>query len=300
VTGGAPPSAEPPGAGPPSPGPGSLPEPATAAGRDGLATLLASPRSALVGLDFDGTLSPIVSDPAKAVAHPEAAGALRRLAPLVGTVAVITGRPAADAVELGGFADVPGLLILGQYGLQRWESGRLETPPPPPGVQQARSELPDLLERAGALPGTWVEDKKLALAVHTRRTADPEEALARVRGPLADLAQRADLAVEPGRMVIELRPHGTDKGGALSGLVAQRDARAVLFCGDDLGDLAAFAAVRELRAAGTPGVTVYSRSAGEAVAEMERQADLSVDGPGGVVALLDALADAIARRGPEA
>jgi trehalose 6-phosphate phosphatase len=271
-----------------------LPEPATAAGRDGLDALIAHHSGALVATDFDGTISPIVADPDAATAHPAAPAVLRRLAQLVGTLAIITGRPAAQAVELGGFADVPGLLILGQYGLQRWESGRLETPPPPPGVAQARNELPALLERAGALPGTWVEDKKQALAVHTRRTADPEEALARIRGPLAGLAQRADLAFEPGRMVIELRPRGIDKGAALSGLATQRGARVVMYCGDDLGDLTAFAAVRELRAAGTPGLTVYSRAGTEAVAELERQADLIVDGPDGVVGLLDALASAIA------
>jgi trehalose 6-phosphate phosphatase len=274
-------------------GPGGLPGPSSAAGRDGLSALLADPGRALVALDFDGTLSPIVADPAAAAAHPGAATALRRLASVLGTVAVITGRPAAQAVELGGFDGVPGLLVLGQYGLQRWESGRLETPPPPPGVEQARRELPALLETAGALDGTWVEDKKHAVAVHTRRTADPEEALARVRGPLENLARQAGLAVEPGRMVIELRPAGVDKGGALRGLAAQRDARAVMFCGDDLGDLTAFAAVRDLRQSGTPGLTVYSRSGTETVAELERQADLVVEGPDGVVALLGALTDTI-------
>ena len=273
--------------------PGGLPEPATPAGRDGLDALVAGHARALVAMDFDGTLSPIVTDPGAAKAHPGAAAALHRLAPLVGTVAVITGRPAAQAVELGGFDGVPGLLVLGQYGLQRWESGRLETPPPPPGVDQARGELPDLLERAGALPGTWVEDKTQAVAVHTRRTSDPEEALDRVRGPLADLARRAGLAVEPGRMVIELRPHGVDKGGALGALARRRGASAVMFCGDDLGDLTAFAAVRELRAAGTPGLTVYSKSGTETVAELEQQADLVVDGPDGVVALVGALAAAL-------
>lgn len=276
--------------------PGGLPGPATPAGRDGLGALIASPGGALVALDFDGTLSPIVSDPGSARAHPGASAALGRLASLVGTVAVITGRPAAQAVGLGGFDGVRGLLVLGQYGLQRWESGRLETPPPSPGVEQARRELPALLDRAGAMPGTWVEDKKHAVAVHTRRTADPDEALARVRGPLEELARRAGLAVEPGRMVIELRPPGVDKGGALRGLAGQRGARAVMFCGDDLGDLTAFAAVRELREAGTPGLTVYSRSGAETVAELERQADLIVDGPDGVMALLDALAGAIVRR----
>lgn len=276
-----------------SAGPSGLPHPATAGGRDGLDALIADPGDGLVALDFDGTLSPIVADPGAAAAHPGAAAALRRLAAAVGTVAVITGRPAAQAVELGGFDGVPGLLILGQYGLQRWESGRLETPPPPPGVEQARRELPALLEQAGALEGTWVEDKKHAVAVHTRRTADPDEGLARVRGPLDDLARRAGLAVEPGRMVIELRPAGVDKGGALRALAAQRDAGAVMFCGDDLGDLTAFAAVRQLREEGTPGLTVYSRSGTEIVGELERQADLIVDGPDGVVALLGALTGAI-------
>ena len=277
--------------------PGGLPEPATSAGRDGLDALIASPARALVAMDFDGTLSPIVSNPDAAKAHPGAAAALRSLAPLVGTVAIITGRPAAQAVELGSFASVPGLLILGQYGLQRWESGRLETPPPPPGVDQARRELPGLLERAGALAGTWVEDKQQAVAVHTRRTSDPEAALERVRGPLADLARRTGLAVEPGRMVIELRPHGVDKGGVLRELARQRGASAAMFCGDDLGDLTAFAAVRDLRAAGTPGLTVYSKSGTETVAELERQADLVVDGPDGVVALLGALAAALGSAG---
>jgi trehalose 6-phosphate phosphatase len=57
-----------------------LPRPATAEGRDGLAALLADPAGALIGSDFDGTLSPIVSDPAAARAHPGAVAALKRLA----------------------------------------------------------------------------------------------------------------------------------------------------------------------------------------------------------------------------
>ena len=69
-----------------------LPVPHTAAGRDGLAAMLRDPARALIALDFDGTLSPIVADPAAARAHPGAVGALGRLAPLAGTLAVITGR----------------------------------------------------------------------------------------------------------------------------------------------------------------------------------------------------------------
>ncbi|HEY0937253.1 MAG TPA: trehalose-phosphatase, partial [Trebonia sp.] len=95
----------------------------------------------------------------------------------------------------------------------------------------------------------------------------------------------------PGRMVLELRPPGMDKGAALRKLAAERGARSVLYCGDDLGDLAAFAALRELRASGIPGCAVASQSAeSPRVAEA---ADLVVDGPPGVVRLLAALADAV-------
>jgi trehalose 6-phosphate phosphatase len=266
-----------------------LPRPATAEGRDGLAALLADPAGALIGSDFDGTLSPIVSDPAAARAHPGAVAALKRLAGSVGTLAIITGRPVAQALELGGLAGVPGLIVLGHYGWERWQDGEVTAPEPPPGVAEVRRELPGVLESAGAPEGTATEDKGYALAVHTRRTADPDGTLARLRGPLEALAGRAGLAVEPGRMVIELRPPGMDKGAALTDLATHRGARSVTFCGDDLGDVAAFAAVRALRDGGIPGLTVFSASPESAVPAAE--ADLVVDGPDGIAALLTALAD---------
>ena len=209
-------------------------------------------------------------------------------AAVVGTVAVITGRAAADAGSLGGLDSVPGLIVLGHYGAQRWEAGELSAPPPLPGVQAVRAALPGLLAGHSALAGTSVEDKGTALAVHTRRAADPGAALEQLREPLRELAESAGLAVEPGRFVLELRPPGMDKGAALLRLAAERGARSVLFCGDDLGDLAAFAAVRELRARGIPGCAVASRSAeSPRVAEA---ADLVVDGPPGIVRFLAGLA----------
>jgi trehalose 6-phosphate phosphatase len=269
-----------------------LPVPRTEAGRDGLAALVRAPGRALIALDYDGTLAPIVTDPAAARPHPDAVEALRRLAPLAGTLAVITGRAARAAVELGGLDQVPGLIVLGQYGRQRWESGTLTSPPPPPGVETARRELPGVLAAAGAPEGTWTEDKGDALAVHTRRTADPALALDRLRGPLAELAARAGLAVEPGRMVIELRPPGSDKGQALTNLVAQRNASSVMYVGDDLGDAPAFRAVADLRGRGVPGLAVCSGSA--EVTALAGLADLVVDGPAGVVTLLGSLAAAMA------
>ncbi|MEU0486839.1 trehalose-phosphatase, partial [Streptosporangium sp. NPDC006013] len=86
---------------------------------DGLKAIVADPGGAVIGLDFDGTLSPIVSDPAEARIHPGGPEVLARLGGLVGAVVVVTGRPAATAVEYGSLAGVPGLVVLGHYGLER-------------------------------------------------------------------------------------------------------------------------------------------------------------------------------------
>ncbi|MDT0305477.1 trehalose-phosphatase [Streptomyces sp. DSM 44917] len=270
--------------------PPRLPEPATDTGRAGLAALLARPGRALIALDFDGTLAPIVPDPEQSRPHPDAQPALRRLAGRVAALAVITGRSAEVAARLGGFAGHPelsGLVVLGAYGAERWDAatGRLHRPPPHPGVAAAREELPALVDGTGAT----IEDKGGALAVHTRRAEDPSGAFAALRNPLADLAARHRLALEPGRLVLELRPPGMDKGRALTDLARETGAEAVLYAGDDLGDLAAFEAVAKLRDAGVAGLRVCSGSA--EVAELAAATDLTVDGPEGVAALLAALAD---------
>lgn len=205
---------------------------------------------------------------------------------------VVTGRPAAVAVEYGELTGVPGrLTVLGHYGWERWqaETGEIVAPEPPTGLARVRAELPQLLTTE---PGTWIEDKQLSVAVHTRRAADPESTLERLRAPLTALATRGGLVVEPGRMVLELRPPGMDKGTALQAYADEREARAVLFVGDDLGDLPAFDTVEALRGRGVPGVTVASSSV--EVAELAARADLAVDGPDGVVALLEELARALA------
>ncbi|MFF7448264.1 MULTISPECIES: trehalose-phosphatase [unclassified Streptomyces] len=271
----------------------SLPTPLTQAGRDGLRAILDRPDKAVLAFDFDGTLAPIVPDPEQAGAHPDAVPALAALAPRVASVAVITGRPPGLAVRLGGFAGVAGLdhlVVLGHYGAERWDAatGDLSAPAPHPGVAGARAELPGFLDRIGAWQGTWIEEKGRALAVHTRRATDPQAAFETLRAPLTDLAGRHGLIVEPGRLVLELRPPGIDKGVALLDHVRELGAESVLYVGDDLGDLPAFGAVDKLRSDGVPGLLVCSGS--EEVTELADRADLVVDGPRGVVGLLRGLA----------
>ncbi len=273
-------------------------EPRTASGRAGLKALVDDPSAALLAFDFDGTLAPIVADPADARAHPDAVPALVDLGRHVGHLAVITGRPAATAVEYAGLRGVTGLsglTVLGHYGLERWDPGsdRVVAPPPPAGVEEVRRRLPALLA-SHQMADAYVEDKGSSLGVHTRRLREPQEAFDRLREPLLRLADEAGLVLEPGRLVLELRPAGVDKGGALRALVAELGVRMVGFAGDDLGDLAAYDAVDALRADGLAGLLVCSGSTEETA--LAERADVIVDGPEGVVALLRALAALLDRR----
>ena len=272
--------------------------PETSAGRAGLDAVLSNPQHALVALDFDGTLAPIVADPASAYAHPDALPILRRLSPALRAIAIITGRPAQQAVDLANLqGNTPdNLTVLGAYGAERWEgrTGSLEVPQPPAGIAEVRAELPNLLARHEAPPGTVIEDKGGALAVHTRNATQPLEALELLATPLQHLAERHGLLTEPGRMVFELRPPGSDKGTALLDIVREVDASAVLFAGDDLGDRAAFSAVDRMRSRGAPGLKVYSdnNDTEDTVQTLSDEADLRVSGgPAGVVDLLRFLSE---------
>src|SRR5450432_3352042 len=159
--------------------------------------------------------------------------------------------------------------------------------------QLASSALPDLLRDLAAPPGTVIEDKGAAVAVHVRGTDEPREALELLRAPLARLAAEHGLQLEPGRLVLELRPRGTDKGTALTSLVHARSAQSVCYVGDDLGDLAAFDALIDLRAAGVAALGIFSGAIDlpEAadVAAVADRADLALAGPGAVVGFLEAL-----------
>lgn len=264
--------------------------PTTTAGRDAWAYLVTYPEQGLVAFDYDGTLAPIVPRPADAVAQPGIVDALCSLAARGVQVAVITGRPVDAALSLGGLGAVPGLVLLGHYGLQRWQDGELSSPDPGAGVATARERL--LTYVAQHDPGMTVEDKHHSVALHTRNAEDATAAFEQAKPMTEALAQECDLELVPGRFVLELRPAGTDKGGALRAVVEQSGARVVVFAGDDLGDLPAVAAIDDLRADGVHAMVVCSDSP-ETPGALRDAADLVVDGPPGVLDTLHALNDAI-------
>ena len=253
-------------------------------------------RGAVVGLDFDGTLAPVVDDPEAARLHPGAPAVLLELAEAVRAIAVITGRPARQAIAMGDLDSLGNamlergaeLFVFGQYGNERWSATeqRIRSPRPPAGLATFERELPSVLRAAGA-PDAYIEEKGLAVAVHTRRMDDPAGAFKRLVAPITSLAERHHLAVEPGRNVIEIRSGDMHKGHAVRTFVAEQEAAGVIFGGDDLGDIEAFEAVRSLRADGLPGLVVCSAS--HEVPDLVELADVVVDGPAGILELLDGL-----------
>jgi trehalose 6-phosphate phosphatase len=261
------------------------------------AELVAVAGSVVVGLDFDGTLAPIVDDPDAAHIHPDAPGVLLDVSSVVRAVAVVTGRPARKVLALGGLEDVGSaigesgreLFVFGQYGFETWSSTsrRVVSPRPPQGLSGFLRELPTVLRDAEATDA-FVEDKGLAIAVHTRRLDDPAGAYERLVPRLRELAGRYQMTIEPGRNVIEARSPGTDKGAVVRHLAEDLEAGGFLFAGDDLGDVEAFTAVEEMRADGLPTLLVCSASEEESA--LVARSDVVVRGPDGVLDVLRRLA----------
>ena len=261
------------------------------------AAVVRAGRRLVVALDFDGTLSPIVDNPNVAHIHDDAGGVLDDLAGVVRAIAVVTGRPARQVLALGGLDEVGDaiaehgreLVVLGQYGNERWtsEQRRVITPKPPPGLSGThRATCPGCsVERTPPMPGSRRRVSPSRCTPDGSRT--PSVAFDRLLPVLNAAAEERHLSVEPGRFVIEIRASGMDKGKALRALVSEFEAGAVVFVGDDLGDVPAFEAVLEMRAAGLPALLVCSGS--DEQSALRELSDLIVPGPDGVMEFLRGL-----------
>ncbi|MEO7428960.1 MAG: trehalose-phosphatase [Acidimicrobiales bacterium] len=243
-------------------------------------SLRADPAHTAILLDFDGTLAPIVDDPALAVPLPGITDALTALHEAYGLVAVVSGRP-VDYLR----AHLPaGPTLVGLYGLEELRDGAVETHP---DAAPWRAVIDDLAEAAGAElpPAVGVEHKGLSLTLHLRRHAD----LAELVDDWASLAaERTGLLLRRARMSAELHPPvATDKGTVVRGLVAGH--HVACFIGDDVGDLPAFDALDGFVAAGGAGVRFVVESS-ELDAGLRARADLLLAGPEAVLELLLALA----------
>lgn len=280
------------------------------------------PRAALL-CDFDGTLAPIVDDPATSEPLPGVVDILVELSGRLGVVGVVSGRPAdflvsrlrvqdrrrpapgetpsrgsgasasnrLSGTERSSPSDLPPgtetsdrVKLVGLYGLERaLPDGRTERP------AEAERWLPVFAGLAKAAEhdaprGAVVERKGLTLALHWRTADDPSGARSWAEAFVRRAVAEHRLDSHGGRMSIELRPlYRADKGTVVEDLA--RESATACFVGDDVGDLPAFDALDRLEAAGTRVVRVAVDST-EAPAALLRRADLVVGGPEGVLPLL--------------
>lgn len=208
-----------------------------------------SARSALF-LDFDGTLADIAEVPDAVRLWPgmlEAVSAASQR--LSGRVALLSGRPIS---ALRQFVPLPGLAMAGIHGLERLHGdGRLESPPPHPGISAARELLLTLTARE---PRLLLEDKGLSIGLHYRSTPWLRTQATDV---MSRLAHHHGLEVQTGKMVIEIRTPGADKGDALAAFMAAPPfaGHSPVFLGDDDTDEAGFRAAAAL---GGHGIRVGS------------------------------------------
>jgi len=251
-----------------------------------LRALAVEPTRGALFLDFDGTLAAIVEDPTAARPLPGVPALLTELGGTFALVAVVSGRPTGFLADVLGRPE--GVTLAGLYGLERalrgtehdaWASVIDEV------VVEARAEAPE---------GVYVEPKGLTVTLHWRGVPEHKDWVLAFAG--RQHAQHG-LAVHEGRHERELRPPvQVDKGTVVRALVAEHagQLRAVAVFGDDMGDLPAFAAVRELTAPdGRPLAHVRVAAVdAESPPEVADHADLTVQGAAGAVELLRALADA--------
>jgi trehalose 6-phosphate phosphatase len=256
-----------------------------------LAPLRAEPAAAAILCDVDGTLAPIVDDPAAARALPRAREVLGELAARYALVGCLTGRRALVAREIVG---VEGVVYVGNHGFELLEPGADEpiADPAVGGRSEAVREFVETLdERRLRSAGLRVEDKGPIQALHWRG-AELEAPAWMLAQEVGRLAQEAGLVPRWGRKVLELRPvAGIDKGSAAFGLVRRSGVEHALFGGDDFTDLDALRALRWMKGSGKLRTAVcIGVASDEEPPGLRGIVDMMVAGPEGFAVVLEALA----------
>jgi len=191
----------------------------------------------LVTSDFDGTLSPIVNNPADARPLPHAGQALIELADLPGTsVALISGRALGDLRVLSSMPS--SVHLIGSHGAE-FDSGFSHEI----DLELLQTITDTLASIASGKPGVTVETKPASVALHVRN-ASPVHGEGALREARAASDSWSAHATE-GKAVLEFAVISTDKGEAIDILRERHDATAVVFFGDDVTDEKAFRRLRD-------------------------------------------------------
>jgi len=194
--------------------------------------------------DVDGTLATIQSQPESVSIPALVRQHLQQLSNLThGAVALVSGRPIAQLDALVAPLEAP---AAGVHGAERRDAtGQIHRHTLPDDIAQTlQSELQATLDQ---WPGTLLEVKGMAFALHYRNAPDYENAILALAHDA--VARFPLLTLQPGKCVVELKPQGVDKGAAVQAFMQEApfNGRIPVFVGDDLTDEKGFSAVNALQ-----------------------------------------------------
>ena len=235
------------------------------------ALALLAHRPACIFTDIDGTLSPIVADPAAATVPVTTRAALQALAERVAVVA-LTGRSVAHVRAMVGLDT---LVYSGNHGAEWWEEGVVRVEPAAEPYLPRVREIAEAMENGIGTPGVLLEEKGASLSVHYRNTAEPDAA----RSAILDFVttHAGGMTIREGKMVVEIRPPvALSKGEAVRTFIHRKRLASALVLGDDLTDAEAFAVVRDMRAAGEVRGLCAAVATADAPAELLASADYTL------------------------
>ncbi len=193
----------------------------------------------LVASDYDGTLAPMVADPARAFPDAPALRALVELSGLPDTrVALLSGRSRAELARLSGAP--AGIELIGGHGAEFGPAA--EGGEEPAAVEALAAAVAALRAIAGGFAGAEVEPKPTGVAFHYRNV-DPARVAAALALVAEGPARDPRLISREGKKVVELSTSSVNKGDALARLRDESGAAVTVFLGDDVTDEDAFAAL---------------------------------------------------------
>jgi trehalose 6-phosphate synthase/phosphatase len=200
-------------------------------------------RAVFLFLDYDGTLTPIVSSPEQADLPEEMRNRINRLQGKL-SLAVISGRSLKDIQNKVG---LEGIIYVGNHGAE-WGGvsqtlgmdGQYDRP-------LLEEYLGRLREATACIPGTFIEDKTITASIHFRQVPIPY--LGKLFHNLFNLSKKYDqvFALRSGKKVFEIRPRQAPNKGAAVLLILEKagESRLPIYVGDDATDEDAFLALKE-------------------------------------------------------
>ncbi len=255
-----------------------------------LAPLRSEPAKSAILLDIDGTLAPIVENAAEASVPETTRQLLISISRRYGLVACVSGRRASEARAM---VSIGTIAYLGSHGAELLKPGWTEAQLDPeltrwwPRIDEFRheSDTPELRRRR-----VRIEDKGPIIAYHWRGAADEQDARAAI-DTLAGRAQEAGLEVHWGRKVMEVRPAvRIDKGVGVRSLLEEGRYTNAIYAGDDVTDLDAFRALRDLRSDGIiERALCVGVTSEDGPQDIVSESDFVVEGTDGVRSLLATL-----------